>query len=259
MRASVPKVLETQSWPQTIGEVVSEAQASGWSSEEIERLWRAHALMARLFSGRYRGSGRPFINHLAGTAALALRHGGDVTEVFAAYAHAAYAQGEFGRARPGASKANREELRGAVGDEPEGIIAGSDDFDWEGITARRDADEARALSSRDKRLLFLHIVNELDDSLDCGVYGAEWCQGCLSRLAAGADFANALGLETLAEQLNARVRHVRSSGAASGKAVRAKRSETILNPSTKSDKILRLRRRVLQVWDRLVRRWLTRR
>ena len=44
------------------------------------------------------------------------------TEVLAAYAHAAYAQGEFGRARRGASKANRRELRTAVGDAAEAII-----------------------------------------------------------------------------------------------------------------------------------------
>ena len=133
MVSFAPKYLETQYWPQTIVEIVSDAHAIGWSSEEMQQLWKVHVLMARLFSGRYRGSGRPFINHLAGTAALALRHGGGVTEVLAGYGHAAYEQGEFGRARQGASKANQRELRTAVGDAAEAIIADYAGFDWNGI------------------------------------------------------------------------------------------------------------------------------
>jgi hypothetical protein len=243
--------LETHYWPQTIVEIVAEAQALGWSSEDIQRLWDVHELMARLFSGRYRGSGRPFINHLAGTAALALLHGASVTEVLAGYGHAANEQGEFGRARQGASEANRRELRAVVGDAVESIIADYGEFDWNGIAARRDIDEVVALSNHEKQLLFLHIVNELDDSFDCGVYDAKWCEGCLNRLAAGAEFAKVLGVDHLADQLNARVGYVRSHGLASTKGGRRKRSETILNPASKPRSLLKLKREIVRFWDRL--------
>ena len=251
MASFAPKYSEAQYWPQTIVEIVSDAHAIGWSSEEMQQLWKVHALMARLFSGRYRGSGRPFINHLAGTAALALRHGGGVTEVLAGYGHAAYEQGEFGRARPGASKANQRELRTAVGDAAEAIIADYAGFDWNGIAVRRNTGEVLALSGHEKQLLFLHIVNELDDSFDCGVYDAEWCEGCLSRLAAGAEFANALAYKGLADQLSARISYVRSSGLASAKGGRPKRSETILNPSSKPRYLLKLKRRIVRLSDKL--------
>jgi hypothetical protein len=251
MDSFAPKYLETQYWPQTIVEIISDAHAIGWSSEKMQQLWEVHVLMARLFSGRYRGSGRPFINHLAGTAALALRHGGGVTEVIAGYGHAAYEQGEFGRARQGASKANRRELRTAVGDATEAIIADYGRFDWNGIAVRRNTGEVLALSGHDKQLLFLHVVNELDDSFDCSVYDAEWCDGCLSRLAAGAAFANALAHEGLADQLNARISYVRSSGLASTKGGRPKRSETILNPSSKPRYLLKLKRRIVRLSDKL--------
>ena len=251
MTSFAPKYLETQYWPQTIVEIVSDAHAIGWSSEEIQQLWKVHVLMARLFSGRYRGSGRPFINHLAGTAALALRHGGGVTEVLAGYGHAAYAQGEFGRARPGASRANQRELGTAVGDAAEAIIADYAGFDWNGIAARRNTGEVLAASGHEKQLLFLHIANELDDSFDCSVYNAEWCEGCLSRLAAGAELANALAYKGLADQLSARISYVRSSGLASAKGGRPKRSETILNPSSKPRYLLKLKRRIVHLSDKL--------
>ena len=207
--------------------------------------------MARLFSGRYRGSGRPFINHLAGTAALALYHGASVTEVLAAYGHAAYQQGEFGRTRKGASEANRCELRTAAGDAAESIIADYGGFDWNGVAGRRNTDEILALSDHAKQVLFLHIVNELDDSFDCGVYDAKWGEGCLNRLAAGAEFAKALASDSLADQLNARIAYVRSLGLASGKGSRPKRSETILNPSSKPRSLLNLRRRIARFLKRL--------
>lgn len=251
-----PKYLATQYWPQTIVEIDSDVRASGWSSEEIQQLWKVHDLMARLFSGRYRGSGRPFISHLAGTAALALRHGGGVAEVLAGYGHAAYEQGEFGRVLRGASEANRRELRKAVGDAAEAVVADYGGFDWDGvdgIAMRRNTDEVLALSGREKQLLFLHIVNELDDSFDCGVYDAAWSEGCLSRMTAGAEFADALAYNDLADQLRARVAQVRSSGLASAKGGRPKRSETILNLSSKPRYLLKFKRRIVRLANKLRR------
>jgi hypothetical protein len=241
-----------QNWPQTIVEIVPEAHAIGWSSEEVEQLWATHALMMRLFSGRYRGSGRPFINHLVGTASLALRHSGGVTEVLAAYGHAAYAQGEFGRARSGPSEANRRELRAAVGNAAEAIIADYTGFDWHGIAMRRNVGEVVALSGHEKQLLFLYIVNELDDSFDCGVYDAEWREGCIKRLSAGAEFATALGYQGLADHLSAQVCHLRSE-LSSAEESRPKRSETILNPSSRTRYLLKLKRRVVRLSDKLRR------
>jgi len=251
MASFASKYSEAQYWPQTIVEIVSDARSIGWSFEETQQLWNVHALMARLFSGRYRGSGRPFINHLAGTAALVLRHCGSVTEVLAGYSHAAYEQGEFGRARPGTSKANQRELRTVVGDSAEAIIADYAGFDWRGIAVRRNTSEVLALSGHEKQLLFLHILNELDDSFDCGVYDAEWSEGCLSRLSAGAEFANALAYKRLAAQLSCRISYVRSSGLASTKGGRPKRSETILNPSSKPRYLLKLKRRIVRLSDKL--------
>jgi hypothetical protein len=138
-----------------------------------------------------------------------------------------------------------------VGDAAEAIIADYGGFDWNGIAMRRNAGEVVALSGHEKQLLFLHIVNELDDSFDCGVYNAEWCEGCLSRLVAGAEFANALAYKGLADQLSARVSYVRSIGLASARGGRPKRSETILNPSSKPRFLLKLTRRIVRLSDKL--------
>jgi hypothetical protein len=250
MASFAPKHPDAQYWSQSIVEIVADAHAIGWLSE-VQPLWKAHALMARIFSGRYRGSGRPFINHLAGTAALALRHGGGVTEVLAGFGHAAYEQGEFGRARSGASKANRKEVRDAVGEAAEALIADYDGFNWNEIAKRGNTGEVLVLSGHQKQLLFLHIVNELDDSFDCGVYDAEWCEGCLVRLTAGAEFARAMGNGSLCDQLDARVSYLRSSGLASAKDGRPKRSETIQNPSSKPKYFLKIWRKVMHRLEKM--------
>lgn len=245
-----PKNIAMQYWPQSIVEIIADVHTIGWTAD-VQPLWQVHALMARLFSGRYRGSGRPFINHLAGTAALAMRHGASLTLVLAGYGHAAYEQGEFGRAQPGASKANQKEVSKAVGDAAAALIADYAGFDWSEFAKHRSIDATLVLSDHDKRLLFLHIVNELDDSFDYGVFDAAWREGCLARLAAGAKFATALAYPSLADQLRTRISYIRCSGLAAAKDTRPKQSETILNPSSKPRRLLKLTRRLVRFSNNL--------
>ncbi len=179
----------TFDWPQSIVELDFIARRKNFPGAEIDSLWRTHDMLARLFSGRYRGSGRPFINHLAGTAGLALIHGSDVVEVLASFAHAAYAQGEFGRLKAGASTANRRAVRTVIGASAESLVFDYDSFDWLALLDKQARGEKLDLDDRKRSLLFMKIFNELDDSRDCGVYNPSWCENCLVRLELGAGVA----------------------------------------------------------------------
>ena len=70
-------------------------------------------------------------------------------------------------------------------------------------------------------------------------------------MAAGAELANALAYKGLADQLSALITYVRSSGLVSAKGGRPKRSETILNPCSKPRYLLKLKRRILRLSDKL--------
>ena len=214
-------------WPQSIVGLQQQAASKGWSHEDLRRLWAANDLAAALFTGRFRGSGRPFVNHLAGTAALALHYGGNVDEVLAAFLHAAYAQGAFNAWRDGPTKKNRATVRAVLGGLAETLVARYDQFDWMGIAARADPNEVAALSAEDQRALFLHMVNELEDSLDHAVYDKNWGSGCLTRLAAAAKFAVQLDLHALAEGIQARHTELSDRDHHPALAVRPKRSLTI--------------------------------
>jgi hypothetical protein len=238
-------------WPQSIVGLQEQAAAKGWSHEDLRRLWAANDLAAELFTGRFRGSGRPFVDHLAGTAALALHYGGNADEVLAAFLHAAYAQGAFDAWRDGPTKKNRAKVRTVLGALAEGLVARYDLIDWMGIAGLGDPCEVAALAPQDQRVVFLHMVNEIEDSLDYAAYDENWRSGCLARLAAAAMFAEHMDLHALAEGTRARHTELRNRPSHPAPVLRPKRSVTIIPATARA-------RHIRQVFDRLrrlARRW----
>lgn len=69
------------------------AAARGNAPAEVADLALCYGLAARLVNGGYRPCGRPFINHLAGTAAVLLRNDLRIEIVAAGLLHAAYSHG----------------------------------------------------------------------------------------------------------------------------------------------------------------------
>ena len=243
--------LFTPGWPQSIVEIDAAARAQNMPEREIKRLWETHDLLAKLFSGQYRGSGRPFINHLSGTAGLALVHAGDSSEILASYAHAAYTQGDFGRLTTGASPANRKTLRAVIGEAAEALVFNYDDFDWITLLEQYSLGEELFVSDSGRRLLFIKILNELDDSMDCGVYDTNWCEQCLHRLELGASVVDELGRHSVAKKTRSHARFLRTSGLVEAPGIRRKQSVTIINPKFAPRQLLKFGRKVLNVTSRI--------
>jgi len=139
-------------YPQTNLQLYAQLRAAAWPVPDLLRVRDAHALARLLFSARYRGSGKPFLAHLVGTAGILAAHGADVATVCAGLVHAAYLQGDFGfHARR--SAASRRRIAGALGAEAEEIVWRYRESGWED-------------PSRDSRTLLVRIANELEETLD---------------------------------------------------------------------------------------------
>lgn len=198
-----PATSTIRPWAQCIVGVDAAMRQLGWPAPEIARMWRTHELMERLFAGVYRGSGRPFVNHLAGTAALMLRYGGTSDEVCAAYAHAAYSQGDFGSTnQPLEDK--RPEVVTAMGTTAEDLVASYARFASPGMTEASEALEAVGLLGPiEQQVLLLRTVNALEGAFDWGVQGDDGRARCLDRLQTGSDLARVMNRLPLADDLMA--------------------------------------------------------
>jgi len=241
-------------WPQSIVEIDALARASKIPDEKIDDLWRVHDLMAKLFSGRYRGSGRPFLNHLAGTAGLALIHGCDSKIVLAGYAHAAYAQGEFGGVIQGATEVNRKTLRAVIGDEAEALVFAYKDFDWLAQLEQFSSATQLSVSDQDRSLLLVRFVNELEDSMDFSVYDKNGFEQCLSRLSKGAAMADWFGDVSLAAQMRKQISDLRGRELVNNFGLRPKRSQTIANLQFMLKPGVKIGRKAKNLFSRLRRR-----
>lgn len=74
------------------------AAERGYSDDDIMFLCRAYRLAMALLENYYRPCGRPFINHLAGTASVLLFYGCPIPHVLAGLLHASLTHGPKGRA-----------------------------------------------------------------------------------------------------------------------------------------------------------------
>lgn len=125
-----------------------------------------------MLSGQYRPSGKPFIDHLVGTASILAEHRADFDVVLAGLLHAAYRHGDFGTGRPGATKVKRRLVRSVVGPEAESWVHAYTMFPWSKEVMQRFLDFEP--SAEERTLILMRLANELDDQLDLGVlYGAD--------------------------------------------------------------------------------------
>jgi glycosyltransferase involved in cell wall biosynthesis len=75
---------------QTIAGLLERALARGYSANDLKQIKKAHWTALVLSSGGYRPCGRPFINHLIGTASVLVHFGFETRIIVGALLHAAY-------------------------------------------------------------------------------------------------------------------------------------------------------------------------
>lgn len=151
---------------QTYPQLARQLTESGWASDELASVRAAWDLAASLFAGAERGSGKPFIDHLVGTASGVLVGGGSAAAVAAALLHAAYDQGDFGDGRTGPTASHRARLSAAVGAEAEDLVLRYHELGWGPSVAAEAAQTAANASPSARSVLLMRVANEVDDVLD---------------------------------------------------------------------------------------------
>jgi (p)ppGpp synthase/HD superfamily hydrolase len=156
------------SYAQTNLQLYADLRGAGYSAADIERIRAAYELALALFTGRYRGSGKPFLAHVVGTASILASLQARASIVAAGLLHAAYSQGEFGNGWSGTAPGKRERLRDAVGPEVEDLVGRYTRLRWQADTIPKIHERLEAMDSRERDVLLVRLANELEDHLDLG-------------------------------------------------------------------------------------------
>ncbi len=194
-------------FPQTNLQLYAQLVDLGYSEADLATVARSYELSMNLFPGTYRGSGKPFLAHLAGTAGIVATLRARAALVATGLLHAAYTHGEFGNGWRGVSDAKRARIRAAVGPEIEDLVARYTALRWTpasipAIRARLDA-----MTALERDVLLVRLANELEDHLDLGILylgdAPRRLRFMREDLPAAVEMARRLGHPGLAESLTA--------------------------------------------------------
>lgn len=196
----------TRQYAQTNLQLYRQLRASGYVEANLTLVRAAYDLGMRIFPASFRGSGKPLLAHLVGTASILASIDESPKVVASGLLHAAYALGDFGDGRLGMTAAKRDRVRDAVGQEVEDLVARYTAFDWNRNTIPAIRERVGSLAPIERDVLVIRLANELEDHLDFGVLycgnGERRREYIRSPLNQSVDMARSLGLTALARELD---------------------------------------------------------
>jgi hypothetical protein len=154
-------------YAQTNVQLYQQLRSAGYSDAEREYIRHVYTFGVHLFTGLYLPSGKPFIDHLVGTASILVWLQSPISVVAAGLIHAAYLHGDFG-CRTGISDGKRKQIIKVVGPESEEYITRYDRFL---LTAQDIAAlemTLQQLGAIDRYVVTARLANELEHHLDFG-------------------------------------------------------------------------------------------
>lgn len=155
---------------QTNLQLYRQLHAGDYDPAAIERVRGAYEFAVPAFAAQYRGSGKPFIAHLVGTASVLASRRERTDMVVAGLLHAAYTNGDFG-IDPGrrGSPRQRAHLRAHIGPEAEALVARYDATPWRARTIADWCASFEGLHEQDRDIVRLSLANVCDDFMDAGM------------------------------------------------------------------------------------------
>jgi (p)ppGpp synthase/HD superfamily hydrolase len=189
---------------QTNVQLFNQLRLEGYAKQEIFLVWKAYEFGMRLFSGLFLPSGKPFIDHLVGTASILTWLHMPVEIVAAGLIHAAYLHGDFGTLRMGISEKKRKEIRKMVDEKVEEYVAKYDRLMWNPPRILIIRDTLDELDPVERNVLLIRLSNELEHHLDLG---ALYFAGDASRQAGHQRYIQRYGpiMTEMAERLGTRL------------------------------------------------------
>lgn len=172
----------------------------GLGAAELRLCTEAYELSARLFAGRYRATGKPFVCHLVGTASLLLPESPPVHVIAAALLHAAYLPIISPTGKREVTRKIREDLR-RVSPAAEALIAGFTELptnpkELSALSVRvsppTQTGDQNAVAESTRWTWLMRVADALEDYLDGGAHES------------GKELPPLSAVQQLAEQLDAR-------------------------------------------------------
>ncbi len=152
---------------QTINGLLIQMHGAGFDQAALKQVVGVHALATAMFNGMHRGTGKPFLCHLVGTASAVAEYDGRLDMILAGLLHAVFDAGVFPDGRAGRpSPRHRQWLTRRVGPQIVDLLERYQRF---GFAA---SDLQRLLSHDvrwDRDMILLRLCNELDDISDGGL------------------------------------------------------------------------------------------
>ena len=134
--------------------------ARGYDDEGLLAVHNAYLFASRQTAGMLRGSGKPFICHLVGSASALCESRQPAYCLSAGLLHAMYQNRvPFGRNLP--VEARRQILRERFGDRCEALVYGYHTFEW-----ARHEEHLRPGSELGRTVVLMHLADALEDMLD---------------------------------------------------------------------------------------------
>ena len=154
---------------QTNLQLYQQLMRAGYGQEDLEYIHHAYDLASRLFTCLYRPSGKEHLAHAVGTASILCILHQRVSFIAAGLLHASYNHGAFPGVRKGPTESNRNTIRNLVGEETEQLIFRYFVFPWKKQDLRMILESISNFREIDREVLFLRLVNDLEDYIDQGV------------------------------------------------------------------------------------------
>lgn len=151
---------------QTNIQLFRQMQRAGYPSEEVAAICRAYHLMTRLFSGYFRGSGRPMTEHMVGTASVLAELRAPVDVIAAGILHAVYHHGRFRPAGVPNPESRRRPVRAVIGVDAEIILDRYSRFIWLGSTVEKVRKDFESFDAVSRCVLLIRLADKLEELID---------------------------------------------------------------------------------------------
>ena len=148
-------------------ELLDLARQCGYAAEEVAKIAAAHATATQLFAHRKRPDGRPFVDHVTGTASVLIRFGFAARVVVSGLLHAAYTHGAPGDVLDEAAAGAIDAALQAHGADVERRVRAYAERERAGEPAANDevfdeADALATLSIPEAEVLAIEAANEIE-------------------------------------------------------------------------------------------------
>src|SRR5690348_15752592 len=124
----------SDAYAQTNLQLYAQLRRCGADASDLALVRRGYGLAMHLCPASFRGSGKPLLAHLVGTASILASIRQPARVITAGLLHAVYVFGDFGDASRGSGDSRRARVKEAVGIEVEDLIFRYTHFDWNAST-----------------------------------------------------------------------------------------------------------------------------